>query len=167
MAPGSRTPPFPAPGSGHAAAVRPGPNGLTGSPRAVPRASGVCGAIGGAGGRGPGAGKGPARRAAPRGGGTLWPPSSTPPSPRASFGLRGDVSPSQVSVASSGSASGQDPGKLRSLKRLSECRKNFVGSSLREDGREGGIWKAWKSVHPSKVLQASLEPRERGSSQVF
>lgn len=83
MAPGSRTPPFPAPGSGHAAAVRPGPNGLTGSPRAVPRASGVCGAIGGAGGRGAGAGagKGPARRAAPRGGGTLWPPSSPPPPP--------------------------------------------------------------------------------------
>lgn len=79
MAPGSRTPPFPTPGSGHAAAVRPGPNGLTGSPRAVPRASGVCGTIGGAGGRGAGAGKGPAGRAAPRGGGTLWPPSSPPP----------------------------------------------------------------------------------------
>lgn len=166
MAPGSRTPPFPAPGSGHAAAVRPGPNGLTGSPRAVPRASGVCGAIGGAGGRGAGAGKDRARRAAPRGGGTLWPPSSPPPL-RASFGLRGDVSPSQVSVASSGSASGPDPSKLRSLKRLPGCRKNFVGSSLREDGREGGIWKAWKSVHPCKILQASLELRERGSSQVF
>lgn len=61
-----------------------------------------------------------------------------PPPPGASFGPWGDVSPSQVSVASFGSASGQDPGKLRSLKDcLDAARTLFGAASGRMGVREG------------------------------
>lgn len=161
MAPGSRTPPFPAPGRGHAVAARPGPSRAH---RELARRAARAGGLrrdwraraGGPGVReGPGAACSPSGRRNPSA--AILPPPRHPP---LQVSVPGETClPHKFQLRPAGAASGQDPGKLRSSETIAGMPPPELLFGEQPRGRMGvreGIWKAWKCGRPGKVLQDSL-----------